>query len=116
MKRTERPPLSASAYADQSYYIQIQRNLNAQFEIDHDRKRRFMIMTYGCQMNIADSEVVASILSEQFQITESQKEADLILINTCSVRDNAEQRIRKRLKEMGALKRNNPNLIIGLLG
>jgi len=67
-------------------------------------------------MNIADSEVVASILSEQFQITESQKEADLILINTCSVRDNAEQRIRKRLKEMGALKRNNPNLIIGLLG
>ncbi|PKP21311.1 MAG: tRNA (N6-isopentenyl adenosine(37)-C2)-methylthiotransferase MiaB [Bacteroidetes bacterium HGW-Bacteroidetes-20] len=78
--------------------------------------KKLHIETYGCQMNIADSEVVASILSEQFQITESQKEADLILINTCSVRDNAEQRIRKRLKEMGALKRNNPNLIIGLLG
>ena len=78
--------------------------------------KKLHIETYGCQMNIADSEVVASILSEQFQITESQKEADLILINTCSVRDNAEQRIRKRLREMGALKRNNPNLIIGLLG
>jgi tRNA-2-methylthio-N6-dimethylallyladenosine synthase len=78
--------------------------------------KKLHIETYGCQMNIADSEVVASILSEQFQITEFQKEADLILINTCSVRDNAEQRIRKRLREMGALKRNNPNLIIGLLG
>lgn len=78
--------------------------------------KKLHIETYGCQMNVADSEVVASILAEQFEITDIQKEADLILINTCSIRDNAEQRIRKRLKEMGALKRKNPDLIIGLLG
>jgi tRNA-2-methylthio-N6-dimethylallyladenosine synthase len=78
--------------------------------------KKLHIETYGCQMNTADSEVVASILSTQFEITDQQKEADLVLINTCSVRDNAEQRIRKRLREIGALKKKNPNLIIGLLG
>lgn len=78
--------------------------------------KKLHIETYGCQMNTADSEVVASILSAQFEITDQQKEADLVLINTCSVRDNAEQRIRKRLREIGALKKKNPNLIIGLLG
>lgn len=78
--------------------------------------KKLHIETYGCQMNTADSEVVASILSEQFEITDQQKEADLVLINTCSVRDNAEQRIRKRLREIGALKKKKPSLIIGLLG
>jgi tRNA-2-methylthio-N6-dimethylallyladenosine synthase len=78
--------------------------------------KKLHIETYGCQMNIADSEVVASILSDLYEITDQQKEADLILINTCSVRDNAEQRIRKRLRELGALKKKNNKLLIGLLG
>jgi len=67
-------------------------------------------------MNIADSEVVASILSPYYEITDSLKDADLILLNTCSVRDNAEQRIRKRLRELASLKKKNKNLLIGLLG
>jgi tRNA-2-methylthio-N6-dimethylallyladenosine synthase len=78
--------------------------------------KKLHIETYGCQMNIADSEVVASILADLYEITDQQKEADLILINTCSVRDNAEQRIRKRLRELGSLKKKNNKLLIGLLG
>ena len=67
-------------------------------------------------MNVADSEVVASILSPYYSITDSLREADLILLNTCSVRDNAEQRIRKRLQELVSLKKKNKSLLIGLLG
>ena len=78
--------------------------------------KKLHIETYGCQMNVADSEVVASILSPQYSITDSLREADLILLNTCSVRDNAEQRIRKRLRELASLKKKNKNLLIGLLG
>ena len=74
------------------------------------------IETYGCQMNVADSEVVASILSPYYTITDSLREADLILLNTCSVRDNAEQRIRKRLRELASFKKKNKSLLIGLLG
>jgi len=78
--------------------------------------KKLHIETFGCQMNIADSEVVASILSPYYEITDSLKEADLVLLNTCSVRDNAEQRIRKRLRELASLKKKNKNLVIGLLG
>ncbi|MEG2069849.1 MAG: tRNA (N6-isopentenyl adenosine(37)-C2)-methylthiotransferase MiaB [Bacteroidales bacterium] len=78
--------------------------------------KKLFIETYGCQMNIADSEVVASILSDTYHITEELKEADLVLLNTCSVRDNAEQRIRNRLRELGALKNKKPGMQIGLLG
>ncbi|MDR2972645.1 MAG: tRNA (N6-isopentenyl adenosine(37)-C2)-methylthiotransferase MiaB [Bacteroidales bacterium] len=78
--------------------------------------KKLHIETYGCQMNVADSEVVASILSPFYSITDSLKEAELILLNTCSVRDNAEQRIRKRLRELAALKKKNKSLLIGLLG
>jgi len=78
--------------------------------------KKLHIETYGCQMNVADSEVVASILSPYYTITDSLREADLILLNTCSVRDNAEQRIRKRLRELVSLKKKNKNLLIGLLG
>ena len=67
--------------------------------------KKLFIETYGCQMNVADSEVVAAILSSEYQICDDIKEADLILINTCSVRDHAEQRIRKRLNELGFLKK-----------
>ncbi|MDR1112135.1 MAG: tRNA (N6-isopentenyl adenosine(37)-C2)-methylthiotransferase MiaB [Bacteroidales bacterium] len=78
--------------------------------------KQLYIETYGCQMNVADSEVVASILASQYVITDNFKEADLILLNTCSVRDHAEQRIRKRLKELAILKRAKSTLLVGLLG
>lgn len=78
--------------------------------------KKLYIETYGCQMNVADSEVVASILADNYIITTDSKSADLFLMNTCSVRDNAEQRIRKRLRELAALKKRNPHLIVGLLG
>jgi tRNA-2-methylthio-N6-dimethylallyladenosine synthase len=79
--------------------------------------KKLYIETYGCQMNVADSEVVASILKDSgFTTTEDIKEAGLILINTCSIRDNAEQRIWGRLKEMGHLKKKKRDLRIGIIG
>ena len=78
--------------------------------------KKVYIETYGCQMNVADSEVVASILFPQYTVVASADEASLFLINTCSVRDNAEQRIRKRLRELAAFKKKKPELIVGLLG
>ena len=75
------------------------------------------IESYGCQMNFADSEVVAAILiKEGYVIVQSAEEADFILINTCAIRDNAEQRIRKRVRELQALQNRHPQLRIGILG
>jgi len=80
-------------------------------------KKKSYIETYGCQMNFSDSEIVASILETQnYEPTTDIKTADLILLNTCSIRDNAEQRVRHRLNELHALKRKHPGLVIGLLG
>ena len=68
------------------------------------KNRKLYIETYGCQMNVVDSEVVAAILQQHlYEVTEKLEEADLVLVNTCSIRDNAEQRIRARLKEFGKL-------------
>lgn len=78
--------------------------------------KKLFVETYGCQMNVADSEVVVSILSESYTVTQDVSQADLFLLNTCSVRDNAEQRIRKRLRELGALKKKKPEMLVGLLG
>jgi len=79
--------------------------------------RKVYIETYGCQMNVADSEVVISILSGAgFEATENIKEAGLILINTCSIRDNAEQRIWGRLTAISHLKKKNKDLRIGIIG
>ena len=79
--------------------------------------RKLYIESYGCQMNFADSEVVASILSsEGFQTTSEMKEADLVLINTCSIRDKAEQTVRKRLEKFNSVKRLNPKMKVGVLG
>jgi tRNA-2-methylthio-N6-dimethylallyladenosine synthase len=79
--------------------------------------KKFYIETYGCQMNFADSEVVASILSGYgYEHTDEISEAGLILINTCSIRDNAEQRIWGRLKAIGHLKRKDSSIVIGLIG
>ena len=79
--------------------------------------RRFYIESYGCQMNFSDSEIVASILGEAgFGLANSPEEADLILLNTCAIRDNAEQRIRTRLQELVPVKKERPDAMIGVLG
>ena len=79
--------------------------------------KKLFIETYGCQMNVADSEVVASIMQmDGFGLTENINEADAIFLNTCSVRDNAEQKVINRLKSFGALKRKNKKLIVGVIG
>src|SRR5215213_1816854 len=80
-------------------------------------RRKFYIESYGCQMNFADSEIVASILnSEGFGATRNFEEADLILLNTCSIREKAEQTVRKRLTEFRKMKQGRPGLLIGVLG
>jgi tRNA-2-methylthio-N6-dimethylallyladenosine synthase len=79
--------------------------------------KKVYIETYGCQMNVADSEVVVSILSSAgYEATENIKDAGLILINTCSIRDNAEQRIWGRLKAISHLKKQKNDLKIGIIG
>ncbi|RPD51431.1 tRNA (N6-isopentenyl adenosine(37)-C2)-methylthiotransferase MiaB [Paracnuella aquatica] len=90
----------------------------APFALDTNRYRRhFYIESYGCQMNFSDSEIVASILNgEGFGATRNLEEADLIFLNTCSIREKAEQTVRKRLKEFKKLKKGNPALLVGVLG
>ena len=79
--------------------------------------RKLYIETYGCQMNVGDSEIVVSIMQQEgFRYTESLEEADIVLINTCSIRDNAEQRIWGRLSEMRRMRKQKPSLIIGIIG
>jgi tRNA-2-methylthio-N6-dimethylallyladenosine synthase len=80
-------------------------------------KKRFYIESYGCQMNFADSEIVASILNKEgFGATRNVEEADLIFINTCSIREKAEQTVRKRLTEFRKLKKRKEGMLVGVLG
>ncbi|MBS1497129.1 MAG: tRNA (N6-isopentenyl adenosine(37)-C2)-methylthiotransferase MiaB [Bacteroidetes bacterium] len=80
-------------------------------------KKLFYIESYGCAMNFADSEVVASILqNEGYAATTLPNDADLILINTCSIREKAEQTVRKRLTEFRSIKKSRPGLMVGVLG
>jgi tRNA-2-methylthio-N6-dimethylallyladenosine synthase len=80
-------------------------------------KKKLYLESYGCQMNFSDSEVVASILAQDgFETTRNMDEADVILLNTCSIRENAEQRVRNRLTEFKIKKENNPELVVGVLG
>lgn len=84
--------------------------------IDAGHKRLYL-ESYGCQMNFADSEIVASILCKSgYSTTRNSLEADVILMNTCSIRDNAEQRVRNKLRQYQKQKKKNPGLIIGILG
>jgi len=79
--------------------------------------KKLFVETYGCQMNVADSEVVASIMiNAGYELTQQAAEADVIFVNTCSIRDNAEKRVRNRIQEFKALKRINPQLKVGILG
>lgn len=79
--------------------------------------KTFYIETYGCQMNVVDSEIVASILIRNGLIqTYNPQDADIILLNTCSIRENAEMRIKSRIKQLGSFKKTNPNLRLGIIG
>ncbi|QEC65558.1 tRNA (N6-isopentenyl adenosine(37)-C2)-methylthiotransferase MiaB [Mucilaginibacter ginsenosidivorans] len=79
--------------------------------------RKLYIESYGCAMNFSDSEIVASILSDNgFETTGDYNNADVIFINTCSIRENAEQRVRNRLREFTIAKVKNPGLVVGVLG
>lgn len=79
--------------------------------------KKLYIETYGCQMNVSDSEIVGSIMKDiGYEQNDKAENADVIFINTCSIRDNAEQRVRKRLQEIKILKKKNPKLTVGILG
>ena len=79
--------------------------------------KKLYLESYGCQMNFSDSEVVASIMSNQgYETTRNVDEADIILINTCSIRENAELRVRQRLTDFKKKKDQNPDLVVGILG
>ncbi len=87
---------------------------NSSVQVD---SRKLYIESYGCQMNFSDSEIVASILLDNgFTTTGDFNEADVIFINTCSIRDNAEQRVRKRLTDFKTAKAQKPGMVIGVLG
>jgi tRNA-2-methylthio-N6-dimethylallyladenosine synthase len=86
-------------------------------ESKNNEGRKVYIESYGCQMNFSDSEIVASILTEKgYQTTQNLEEADVVLVNTCSIRDKAEQTIRQRLTVFNKEKKKKPELIIGVLG
>ncbi len=79
--------------------------------------KKLYIESYGCQMNFSDSEIVTSILREQgYELAADYASADVILVNTCSIRDKAEQTVRNRLQQFNAVKKNNPGVIVGVLG
>ncbi|MBA6153273.1 tRNA (N6-isopentenyl adenosine(37)-C2)-methylthiotransferase MiaB [Gelidibacter maritimus] len=82
-----------------------------------ENTRKLFIESYGCAMNFSDSEIVAAILfKEGYNTTQTLEEADLVLVNTCSIRDKAEQTVRKRLEKYNAVKRINPKMKVGVLG
>jgi tRNA-2-methylthio-N6-dimethylallyladenosine synthase len=86
-------------------------------EINPGASKKLLLESYGCQMNFSDSEIVASILIEKgYTTTKDVEEADLVLLNTCAIRDNAEQRIRHRLDHLKSIKKRKPNMVVGVLG
>lgn len=84
---------------------------------DQTNGKKLYLESYGCAMNFSDSEIVASILIDKgYQTTNIEQEADVVLINTCAIRDNAEQKVRKRLQLFKSFKKSNPGLVVGVLG
>ena len=82
-----------------------------------DESKKLFIETYGCQMNVADSEVVASVMKVAgYEVTDNLDDADAVFLNTCSIRDNAEQKILNRLEFFHSLRRKRPHLLVGVLG
>lgn len=84
---------------------------------DQPAEKKFYIESYGCQMNFNDSEIVASILQKDgYGATPNYEEADIVLINTCAIREKAEQTVRKRLSAFNSVKKRNPGMLVGVLG
>ncbi|MEM9024500.1 MAG: tRNA (N6-isopentenyl adenosine(37)-C2)-methylthiotransferase MiaB, partial [Bacteroidota bacterium] len=95
----------------------LQGTTTLQAEPDAANGRKLYLESYGCQMNFSDSEIVASILTEKgFTTTRDITEADVVLLNTCAIRDNAEQRVRNRLTHFKSLKKEHPDMVVGILG
>jgi tRNA-2-methylthio-N6-dimethylallyladenosine synthase len=81
------------------------------------KAKKVYIESYGCAMNFSDSEIVASIMKDNgYDTTSDMKKADVIFLNTCSIREKAEQTVRNRLTHFNGLKRQKPNMTIGVLG
>ena len=98
-------------------YIDDERQGEALLLDDRELGRKLYIESYGCQMNFSDSEIVASILAgEGYSTTRNMEEADLVLLNTCSIRDKAEQTVRKRLTNINRVKDVRPEMKVGVLG
>ncbi|MES2730504.1 MAG: tRNA (N6-isopentenyl adenosine(37)-C2)-methylthiotransferase MiaB [Bacteroidota bacterium] len=83
----------------------------------HLFSRKLYVESYGCQMNFADSEIITSIMRDNgFTTTATAEQADVIFLNTCAIRENAEQKVRNRLKQFSILKKKNPDMLVGILG
>lgn len=81
------------------------------------QSKKYYIESYGCQMNVSDSEIVAAVLNKSgYEGTADERDADLIFLNTCSIRDKAEQTVRNRLTQLNFLKKNKKGLVVGVLG
>lgn len=112
---TGNPPLDETQ--KQYYYIARAKEYVQKMSDDLGRSLRFAVVTFGCQMNARDSEKLAGILQRTgYELTESEEDADFIIYNTCTVRDNANQRVYGRLGYLCSLKKKNPNLKIALCG
>ncbi|MFY0674870.1 MAG: tRNA (N6-isopentenyl adenosine(37)-C2)-methylthiotransferase MiaB [Bacteroidia bacterium] len=91
--------------------------LDLPIDLKEQGKKKLYIESYGCQMNFADSEIVASVMIENgFTTTKELNDADLVLVNTCAIRDNAEQRVRNRLDHFNSAKKKNPGMLVGVMG
>ena len=95
---------------------QLEDSAKISFQTHSGKPRKLYIESYGCQMNFSDSEIVASILKDGFDTTSDIKEADVIFLNTCSIREKAEQTVRYRLNHINGLKKHKPGLVVGVLG
>lgn len=119
-----RPPASAREHVYDQAFKRMEKIIDEKKQGESlilDQKegntRKLFIESYGCQMNFSDSEIVASILAnEGYNTTQNLEDADLVLVNTCSIRDKAEQTVRKRLEKYNAVKKINPTMKVGVLG
>lgn len=114
--------MSKALIEDLSFLTEVSRQPEQEIKVSEEQnsmpgQKKLYMESYGCQMNFADSEIVTSILQKEgFVTTSNSLEADLILLNTCAIRENAEQKIRNRLKQLNHQKAQKPGMLIGVLG
>ena len=113
------PNLKQARFRDRSYQTNIVRN---SVELTENQKilgngLNYHVITYGCQANVRDGEVISGILEKMgYSYTEAFSQADIIILNTCAIRDNAEKKVLGEIGFLQSYKRKNPNIIIGLCG